>query len=1322
MKRFLAFGALLCTVFLCRAERLHFDNITTDEGLSNKMVLSITQDPAGFIWLATAEGLNRYDGVSFRVFTHIPGDERSLGASWVNDVLVLRDGSLVAATEMGLNVWDPADGSFRVFPAVNDTRNLLSTLRFKCIFEDDDTVWAGTSEGLVGIDKLSRHLSYIKLATASADDRANEVKDILRDGRGRLWVATFDGLYLFNDRDFTHRRFEVRDRKPYDQENNYISSLCVRPGDDGRLYVGTSNGLAILDLEDFSHRFFRAESTGLCNNDIKCVSPFREDAILIGTANGLSVFSVADETFENYSPSLIDRTSLASQTVWCSFEDRMGETWLGTGNGISKIGRNPDNMEYYRIVQGEQENLRELMVSDIAFVGDEMWVGTAEGIRVYGPQMRLLRRYTIGESGLPHNMIKRLVTTRKGTVWAGTNNGVAVYDARRDRFVPLFPGRPDFGVKYVYDMKEDADGDIIVNISNGFCIITPDCAADGRLLDARFQTVRIDGMVSSGNTDVTYMETDDQGRIWFGTINDGLFSYDKKSGDLRQFVFRKGDPDSINSNRVYTLYMDSRGALWIGTDMGLCRLDPRTGSFIRFEDDHDLSQAIRTITSDSGGRMWLCMLNQIVMFDFEQNNKIVYNVQRDLDCGELEYNSQGEHDGFLYFGGYGGIVRLDPAVARIRMEKAPMRITGISVPGMESDGLEWPEKITLKRDRNNITFTFALLYYSSRTDIVYLYKLEGYDSDWRAGEARANQASYSGLRPGKYRFRVKGLNPDGLYSDEATIDVAVRKHPLLQGWALLLYFLAAGLLSFLGIRQFIQHKRLADQLREEKEERNRIESLNRIKMNFFTNISHEFKTPLSLILGPVESLLDSDLDENQKAQLELMRQNGNRMLRLLNQILDLKKIDNENLTLDLSSGDIVAFARTVFASFQENARRRKMTYEFVSGEEIYCSFDKEKMENILYNLLSNAFKFTPDEGTITLAVSRAEQSGRPVVKISVKDSGQGMSAEDLAHIYDRFYQGAARSYEKISSTGIGLGLTRDFVELHGGAIETLSELGSGSSFIVTLPLSQGSGTQPEAVEHLQGKTLVVIDDNPDMLSFIKLNLSDDTTVFTSSVAEEGLNLIRTYCPDVVILDIMMPDSDGFSLCRQIRSDELTSHIPVIFLTARSSEEDIARGYECGADGYITKPFSIKVLRAKIDTLIESREKLKALYGKKLQESGPDIPVETADDKFMSVLVKSIHANLDNSEYSVKDLCRDTPYSYLQIYRKVKALTGITVNEFIRNTRLSRAAYLLEHSDLRVSEIMYSVGFGTHSYFTKCFKEYYGVTPKEYAARFSKGNA
>lgn len=1284
-------------------QRLHFSNLSTESGLSNKMVNSIVQDSEGYIWFATAEGLNRYDGTQFKVFLNKPGDASSLSSSWVNDIHLLGDGRLIIATEKGVNIYNATDQTFEILRPDNDAQGLMANLRFKCVFEDADAIWFGTSEGLVSYSKASNYMNFVKLAPASLDSRANEVKEICRDARGNLWVATFDGLYLFNDKDFTHRRFAFI--SPLASANNYIASVCQMPDDSSHLYVGMSDGLAVLDLDDFSFKHYRAGDSGLPNNDIKFVKAFDSDRLMVGTNNGLSLFTPATEGFEVYSSSLIDRTSISGETVWCAFEDDHGIVWIGTNNGVSRVNKNSKKMDLFKVVTSGSE-VHNVMVSDIYYLPDgRRWIGTKDGIMLYDKGMKYIKTYSSADSGLPHNQIKRIIDASNGTIWVGTNDGIAYFDRQRDRFVPVHPDRKDISLKYVYDMKEDVDGDIIVNISNGFCIFSPLYTTDGRVASYTCKDVKIDKMVPSGNTDVTYMDTDKSGKVWFGTINDGLFSYDKRTGEIRQFTFQAENGESLNSNRIYTLHVDSKGAVWVGTDMGLCRLDPSSGKFIRFENDMDLSRAVRTITSDSKGRIWLCLLNKIVMFDFEQNSKIVCDVLQELDCNELEYNSFYNSDDYIYFGGYGSLIRLDPLSIKINLQKSPMKITSTEV------------------GKNSFSADFALLDYSSEQNNKYYFQLEGYDQDWQQTDAKRSNAYYSNLRPGKYTFKVRGCNPDGIFSKDTEYTFSIATPLLLRWWALMIYLLLASSLVAAGSWQYISHRKLSLQLDAEKEERNRVETLNKVKMNFFTNISHEFKTPLSLILGPLESLMDHTKDQKQLAQMELMKQNGERMLRLINQILDLREIDNDKISLNLSSGDIVVFAKKVFDSFRENADRRGMVYEFVSEPEINCSFDTDKMENILYNLLSNAFKFTPDNGTIQLCLSHTDSPSGPQLEISVVDSGQGMETEEQKHIFDRFYQGHAKSYEKISSTGIGLGLTKDFVELHGGRISVESAIGSGSTFHVTMPTNTKNVTGVEAVADdasLSDKRIVVVDDNADILSFIKLNLCDSFKIQTTTSSMRGLEIIKETCPDAVIADIMMPDMDGLELCRRIRADELTSHIPLIFLTAKSSEDDMANGYEVGADGYLTKPFSVKVLKAKIDTIIRSRDALKDLYKEKIQAKDQAVSAGTEDDKFMATIIKKIEENLDNSEYSVQDLCDDTAYSYLQLYRKVKAVTGITINEFIRNIRLSKAAYLLEHSDLRVSEIMYSVGFSTHSYFTKCFKDFYGVTPKEFAASHRAG--
>lgn len=1296
---------------------LHFNNISTESGLSNKMVLSLEQDRNGYIWMATSEGLNRYDGNRFKVFIHTPGDENSLGSSWVNDVRLLDDGTLIAATEMGLSIYNQKLEHFTQYKVDNDVDNLLGKLRIKCIYEEEKFLWLGTSEGLIKIDKKGNFMTFVKLVPLNHDDRANEIKHIVKDERGNLWIATFDGLYLFDSKNLTHMRFEIREKRTYDQNNNFISSLLSLPEYPDRLFIGTSNGLAIMRLDDFSCRYYREETSGLIENDIKVLGRFDDDHISIGTAKGLSIYEISSNSFDNYTPSMIDRTSLPNETVWCTLEDRMGIVWYGTGNGVSKVNKHAKSVEIFRIFDNENGVPKETMVKDV-FKDDEgkLWIGTGHGLQVFSSSTnQLIKTYTTNKGRLPNNNIKRLTNDASGRLWVGTNDGIAYYNKLKDSFISVRPDKDNIKLKYVYDMKCDADGDIVVNMANGICIISLKEDAAGNISSTDFNAVRIDKMVSSSNTEVSYLDSDSKGRIWFGTINDGLFCYNKRTGGITQYSFDASTKESLNSNRIYSLHVDQNEYVWVGTDMGLSRLDPATGKFLRFEDDIDLSKSIRAITSDNRDRIWICLMNKIIMYDYAYNSKIICDVNQDLSCNELEYNSCCKAGEYIYFGGYGGVIRLKPESVEMDLRKAPVHIVALKEGGKTHLPLESP--IVLDPGHNSISIECALMNYASLSSNSYSFKLSGYDKDWiNAGNNSA--ANYSNLKPGKYEFEVIACNQDGIYSNPDSIVIIIKQKWWLRWWAIMLYIVLTLSGLYFVFDHLRRHSMLSRQLELEKMERAKMESLNKVKMTFFTNISHEFKTPLSLILGPIDVLLDKVNDAKERGQLVMMKQNAERMLRLINQILELRSIDKEKVSLDLENGEVTSFARDVFQTFKDNAERRSMIYDFVAENEIICEFDRNKMEHILYNLLSNAFKFTPDGGKIQLCIAERTIDGATYAEFSVVDSGQGMTQEDKARIFDRFYQGSAKCYEKISSTGIGLGLTKDFVELHGGMLSVESELGKGSTFTFTIPISNNDGEDHESEERgINEKKIVVVDDNPDILSFIKMNLQDNYQIITASCGEDGLERIIEVCPDLVISDIMMHDMDGLELCRRVKNNELTSHIPVILLTAKSTAQDQEAGFKSGADAYITKPFSIKVLRARIDTLVATREKLKDIFMQKINGGGNNIHEEN-EDKFMTIIMHEIEKNLANSEYSVKELCEATNYSYIQVYRKVKALSGITVNELIRNIRLQKAAGMLEKSDVRISEIMYEVGFSSPSYFTKCFKDYYNMTPKEYAQKYS----
>lgn len=526
--------------------------------------------------------------------------------------------------------------------------------------------------------------------------------------------------------------------------------------------------------------------------------------------------------------------------------------------------------------------------------------------------------------------------------------------------------------------------------------------------------------------------------------------------------------------------------------------------------------------------------------------------------------------------------------------------------------------------------------------------------------------------------------------------------------------------------------RLARELKLEIMRRETYKEINQTKMVFFTNISHEFKTPLTLILGPIETLLET-ATEGQRKMLLIMKQNAERLLRLINQIMDMRKIDNNKMKLSLGMGDIAAFGQEIYATFCDHARQRRIEYTFESHP--FCInmlFDRDKIEKVFYNLLSNAFKFTPDGGRIALRVETTEQEGQYYVRITVRDTGCGIRSEEQTRIFERFYQTGNIPHEQAEGSGIGLMLTKDYVRLHGGEIEVESAPGAGSCFTVTLPCRNGFPDAADEVrpgenqdpEHIPAdatgggmRKIVIVEDNEQMLGFMKTTLGGAYEVYTAADGQQGLEEIRRVYPDLIISDLMMPRMDGFEMCTLIRQDPLTSHIPLIMLTAKSNEGDRAASYNCGADAFISKPFSVKTLTTRIEGLIESRIKLQKLYRDRILSSPSEIVIESENDKFILKLIKVIEENLENPDFNIQTLCESIDSSYQYVYRKVKALTGETINDFVRTIKLKRAAQYLCKGELRISEILYKSGFNSHSYFTKCFKEHYGMTPKEYVEQF-----
>ncbi|HEX5172403.1 MAG TPA: hybrid sensor histidine kinase/response regulator transcription factor, partial [Cyclobacteriaceae bacterium] len=660
-------------------------------------------------------------------------------------------------------------------------------------------------------------------------------------------------------------------------------------------------------------------------------------------------------------------------------------------------------------------------------------------------------------------------------------------------------------------------------------------------------------------------------------------------------------------------------------------------------------------------------------------------------------------------------------------------------------------EIVLPPNKNSFSIKFSALEYFNPEKNQYLYKLEDLNSEWLPVESKNHEITFNSLNPGEYKLRVKAANIDGIWSDnDAVLSITVQPPFWKTNGAFVLYAFLLMCILFVARRVIQQREQLKFALEQERREIQRVHELDIMKVKFFTNVSHEFRTPLTLILTPIEKLIKRATNPEQIVQFQLIQRNGKRLMSLVNQLLDFKKLEVQEIKFNPSEGDIVSFVKDTVLSFSDLTEKKNIKLEFHSSiEHIEMFFDQDKLEKILFNLLSNAFKFTLENGTVSVRIAPFEDGDESFVRIEVKDTGIGIARDKLDKIFEPFFQNDLPKSMVNQGSGIGLAITNEFVKIHGGQIKVTSEIGKGSSFTVSLPckqiakpaddgLAEGSPTVYEVADHLgmeslsplneqteeensktKKKSLLLVEDNEDFRFYLKDNLKFSYTIIEARNGAEGWKQVLDLEPDLVVSDIMMPEMNGIELCSKIKSDARVSHTPVILLTARSSEEQKLEGFQTGADDYVTKPFNFEILEARINNLLKQRERSQKTFRKTLDIKASELQITPLDVKFVENAVKIVEKNVSSPDFSVEDLGMELGISRAYIYKKIQALTGKSPLEFIRTIRLQHAAQLLEKSQLSVREVAYKVGFNNPKYFTKYFKEHFHVLPSNYAASRQK---
>ncbi len=1374
---------ILLISFSIYSQPSKFMRYSTQMGLSSNNQRCIIQDKEGFIWIGTGDGLNRFDGRTFKVYRRNPDDSSSLESNIIDCLYIDSKGVLWVGTYAGgLSRYNKDKDNFYTYATnINDT-SALPNNDISAIAEDKfHRLWIGTNNSGLhllspGINGFYHYLALDRKQPDSTTIANNCIKRIVADN-DIFWIAYNTGILTsLNTSTMTFKHYKLFDVLSHQTTDFSINSLVV---DGNFIWISTwSKGIWIFD-----------KTTGLCNpyseekeRYINFVFKDNKNRLWYSPeSKGLILIDGKNEI--HYQLNDFDRYSLSSNSLSSIFQDNQGNLWLASKQGDLNyfILDNPFYTWYKNpnSIQGLSNNLITTVIEDSK---RRIWVGYQDGgLDILDAKNVKPKIHIEGDlsSGLGPGAIMYIYESKKGTIWIGKYlDGLKKYNERTKTFSSF---------RHKENDKESIAGNDVRYISedsHGFFWIAIHGGGVDKFDPATGIFVHHKSDLNNPSTtifrDWTFIaKCDNEDNIWVGSVA-GVSVLSERNLLVKHYRVDSKEGYNLSNDMVKTIYFDSKGYVWIGTIDGLNKLDPRSGAIKKyFTKDGLPSNVIIDILEDGHYNLWISTTKGLSKFSPEKNTFHNYSIRDGLVTDDFNtFAAFRIPSGEMYFGGRDGLVRFHPDSIKMNKFIPPVYLTDFklfnqSIPVHNGSGTEefslqkqiiFCKEITLEYNQNVINFEFIALNYQNLESNQYKYKLEGFDKNWTVPGYK-REATYTNLQPGRYTFRVIASNNDGIWNTEGA-SLKINVHPPLwrTKWAYGFYFLFALFLLYLFRKLILHESEIKRTVEFEKHEIQKLQDMDTLKMQFFSNVSHEFRTPLTLIIGPIEKILHTTKDEALKLHLNLIYKNAKRLLRLINQLMDFRKLEKDKLELNLTQNDVVQFMKEIIDAFNEDAKQRKIDFNLKYSQSSFeIWFDADKLEKIIYNLLSNAFKYTPDNGRITVLMDFDENSSvlsgqhpeyHPSIrtfKITVMDSGIGIPKDALSRIFDRFYQ--VKNTVTTQGTGIGLSFTYDLVKLHKGTINVESELNQGSVFTITLPLwlnenelpnvsailprrkvdSDGIGKNTSTDENINltnsekesNKSpnklprVLIIEDNADMRLFIKSEFKDNYQIIETHNGTIGIQKAFEDIPDAIICDVMMPGMDGYEVCKTLKRDERTSHIPIVMLTAKSSEQHTIKGLESGADDYVAKPFSYAILRVRIKNLIESRILLRKKFVGEPFATIKDISPSKTDEKLFQKAYAVVEKNLDNPNFNVIAFAREIGMSRTQLYRKIYAISGQSVKEFIRIIRLKKAAELLHARDKNISEIAYTVGFNSPSYFTTSFTDYFGVNPSKYIEKYIK---
>jgi signal transduction histidine kinase/ligand-binding sensor domain-containing protein/DNA-binding response OmpR family regulator len=1340
------FGFLLVVSFAALAQKqTRYERLSTASGLSQSSVYKIIQDKKGFLWFATGDGLNRYDGHNFKIYRNDPSDPKTLSGSEIFTVAEDDLGNLwVGTRNSGLNKIELATGKITRFTK-GPTGQDLSNANIPSLLN----VGKGRmGVAVLGLGYLVYDIETNQLISAESEWRnpiVKEVSRLFKHSSGSVWMGTRTGYLVsqLNAHSFIPYQFganSYRVRALYETRNGDILV-----GTDGRgIYRFTPK------TQQFKVVFYQASDPLSRQNIVTSLAKDALQNLWIGTDNG--VYKLQGEDFTHFTniPSNPDpELGLSSNSVMSLFTDANQNTWVGTWEaGLNISFFQKPRFAVLRYKPNSLQGLLSNKVSTLLADGEKgIWVGSNIGLSYFNHKSGQVTHYLKSASTNKLNStetydVNFMHPASDGGIWLGLW-GKGINHFTKEHQLLDFPFKP--GVREAnFNTLEAFHSEFLIG-TQGMGIVA---------FNPLTQKYRVPfpelGKQNFSNKSITAISVLNGNEIWVGTVGFGLYVFELRTGKLRHYVKSAGT-GALSYNHVNKIYQDRLKRIWVMTQGGgLNQYLGREKGFKVYTVNEGLgSNSLRGMVEDAKGDLWFSTNGGISKMDGRTLKFVNFEEADGLQGKEFMTNAIAKNrQNWLFFGGVNGLNYLKSDSLRMRLDVPPVYFTKLKIfnkdveAGEENSPLSVDilstKHLILQPDQTVFSLDFVALEYQRPKNNRYAYYLAGFETEWNlVGTQRT--VTYTNLSPGDYVFKVKASNSDGIWAEKPyELMITVLPPWYRTWWAYLLYAGMFVAIVYAFIREVQVREAFRTDLRLKEIEKERIQELEQVKTHFFTNISHELRTPLTLITSPLEKyfISNASLNKDQKTKINSIYQNAQKLLRLINQLLDLSKIESGNVEPVIEKHDLVKQLTSIKQSFDAYAQQKQIKLKWESPiESLFVYYDADIIEKCVTNLLSNAFKFTPEEGIIGIRLElhksyEGDQEMLSKVTIHVLDTGKGISSEHIQHIFDRFYQ-IPEKVDRVG-TGVGLSLCKELIEVHRGSIEVQSDLGAGSDFKIHFPVTReafepswvraGSlpavkeSTGQEVVTIQQEKQiLLIVEDHEEMRAFIREIFEKSFQVIEADRGEKGMEMALKYLPDMVITDWMMPGMSGVSLCKEIRKNPKTSHIPLVILTSKSSQESQIEGMQSGADDFISKPFHADILELRVAKLLEAKERLRknwqdSVLNQDLQQ------VVVFEDAFLAKATQLVIEHLEDTDFDVEHLEKAMDMSKMQLYRKLKMLTSLAGNEFIRSIRLQQARILLEKGSLHVSEVAYQVGFNDPAYFTRAFKKQYGFAPKTFISK------